>query len=348
MKNIDEKFMTQCISIAREGIRSAMPNPSVGAIIVHKNKIIGQGSTSPYGGAHAEVNAINSVIDKSLLNESTLYVTLEPCSHYGNTPPCSQAILHHKIANVIIGIKDPNTLVNGCGIEQLKNAGVNVKVNILKEECYALNKRFFVYHKYKRPYIILKWAQTKDGYFDKIRSEGEKGIFWISRPKSKELTHQWRAEEAAICVGTNTVLNDNPTLTVREATGINPLRIVIDRQLTLDKNANVFNLDSSTLIINEKLNLVKDNLEYIAIDFRYLNQELMRILYDRKILSVIIEGGKKTIESFLNLDLWDEARVIKGVKNLNLGVSAPNISIDPMESYSYGEDLINIYSNNSK
>ena len=348
MKAIDEKYMAQCLLLAKGGRRLAMPNPSVGALVVYNNKVIGEGSTSPYGESHAEVHAINSVKDKSLLKKAKIYVTLEPCSHFGKTPPCIDLILKHGIPTVIIGNKDPNELVNGKGIEKLKSAGINVVENVLEKECYWLNRRFFTFHKHKRPYVILKWAQTKDGFIDKIRTENEKGIFWISNLETKELTHKWRAEEAAICVGTNTVDNDNPFLTVREVLGKNPLRIVIDRKLILKKNASVFNSDSSTLVLNEKLNSKIDNLEYITVDFNNLIQELMNILYKKNIMSVIIEGGKQTLQSFLNENVWDEARVISGNKRLNKGVGSPIIPISPNKSFYYGDDLVNIYNNTYK
>jgi diaminohydroxyphosphoribosylaminopyrimidine deaminase / 5-amino-6-(5-phosphoribosylamino)uracil reductase len=248
--NIHEKYIKRCIEIAKNGLGTTRPNPMVGCVIVLNNTIIGEGFTSKYGGPHAEVNAINSVKDKTLLNQATLYVTLEPCSHYGKTPPCSDLIIAHKIPNIVIGCIDEHEKVAGKGIEKLKNAGCHVTVGVLENECKIHHKRFFTFHNKKRPYIILKWAETKDGFISPKTKNQQKPV-WITNEYSRQLVHQWRAEEQAILVGANTVLQDNPSLTVRDWTGENPVRIVIDKNYNLPKFCSVFNNEAKTIIIGK-------------------------------------------------------------------------------------------------
>ena len=287
----------------------------VGCVIVHANKIIGEGFTSPYGGNHAEVNAINSVDDKSLLKESTLYVTLEPCSHFGKTPPCANLIVSHQIPRVVIGTLDTHSKVSGKGIEILKTSGCDVTLGILEKECKTHHKRFFTFHNKKRPYIILKWAESNDGFIAPSSKKDQKPV-WISNEISRQLTHKWRAEEHAILVGSNTVLSDNPSLTVRDWTGQNPIRIILNRYNNLPKESAVFNKKSETISITEK-----------DIDYNTnIASQVCDLLHKKEIQSVIIEGGTKTLQTFINEKLWDEARIFTGKNDLKNGVKAPKFS----------------------
>lgn len=312
---IHETYIKRCIDIAKNGLGSTRPNPMVGSIIVYNNQIIGEGFTSAYGGNHAEVNAINSVKDKSLLKESTIYVTLEPCSHFGKTPPCSDLIIKHQIPHVVIGSIDDNIQVAGKGIEKLKKAGCHVVVGISENECKAHHKRFFTFHNKKRPYIILKWAETADGFIAPETKNEQKPV-WITNEYSRQLVHKWRAEEQAILVGPNTVLQDNPSLTVRDWVGQNPIRVVIDKENKLSKKYTVFNNEAETITLSNK-----------DIDFsKNTAQQICDILFKNNINSVIIEGGVKTLQTFIDEDLWDEARVFIGNIHFKKGVKAPRFS----------------------
>lgn len=312
---IHENYINRCIEIAKNGLGYTRPNPMVGCVIVHANKIIGEGFTSPYGSNHAEVNAINSVDDKSLLKESTLYVTLEPCSHFGKTPPCANLIVSHQIPKVVIGTLDTHSKVSGKGIEILKTSGCDVTVGILEKECKTHHKRFFTFHNKKRPYIILKWAESNDGFIAPSSKKDQKPV-WISNEISRQLTHKWRAEEHAILVGSNTVLSDNPSLTVRDWTGQNPIRIILNRYNNLPKESAVFNKKSETISITEK-----------DIDYNTnIASQVCDLLHKKEIQSVIIEGGTKTLQTFINEKLWDEARIFTGKNDLKNGVKAPKFS----------------------
>jgi diaminohydroxyphosphoribosylaminopyrimidine deaminase/5-amino-6-(5-phosphoribosylamino)uracil reductase len=295
---IHEKYMHRCLELAELGAGSVAPNPMVGSVIVNNGKIIGEGFHRQYGGPHAEVNAINSAPDSNLLKTSTLYVNLEPCAHHGLTPPCSDLIIRKQIPKVVIGTVDPFSEVAGKGIEKLKKAGIEVIVGILEEECRELNQRFFCFHEKKRPYVILKWAQTLDGFIDVDRSPENFGEpTWITGELALRLVHKIRSQEDAIIVGTNTAEKDNPSLTVRHWPGRNPLRVVIDRNLRLPPSHNLFNS---------------------------INQILGK-LYNRKIQSVIVEGGRQLIESFFQTGQWDESHVFIGNRFFYRGVSAPGI-----------------------
>lgn len=327
-----EKFIKRCIEIAKNGLGTTRPNPMVGCVIVHENIIIGEGYTSPYGSNHAEVNAIKSVKNKTLLQNATLYVTLEPCSHYGKTPPCSNLIIENNIPNVVIGTVDTHQKVAGQGVAKLKAAGCNVIVGVLEKECKQHHKRFFTFHNKKRPYIILKWAQTTDGFIAPI-SKKEKAPFWITNEYSKQLVHKWRAEEQAILVGTNTVLEDNPSLTTRHWKGNNPTRIVIDRENKLSRILNVFDGKSETILIsnlNEKLKFKNEedknwNLEFIDWNLKNIAKQICDVLFSSNINSIIIEGGQQTLQTFINENLWDEARVFTGNITFKKGIKAPNL-----------------------
>ena len=332
--NIHEKYIKRCIEIAKNGLGSTRPNPMVGSVIVHNDIIIGEGFTSAYGGNHAEVNAINSVVDKHLLKDSTLYVTLEPCSHFGKTPPCSDLIIKHQIPNVVIGCIDNHIKVAGKGVEKLKNAGCEVIVGILEAECKQHHKRFFTFHNKKRPYIILKWAETQDGFIAPETKKEQKPV-WISNAFSRQLTHKWRAEEQSILVGTNTVLQDNPSLTVRDWTGQNPIRIVIDKDLKLSKNLTVFNDEAQTIVISKN-----------DIDFsKQVAKQICNNLFQKDINSVIIEGGKHILQTFIDENLWDEARIFTGNITFNTGVIAPKITGLLISEERIMNDILKIYKN---
>ncbi|MCK0109167.1 bifunctional diaminohydroxyphosphoribosylaminopyrimidine deaminase/5-amino-6-(5-phosphoribosylamino)uracil reductase RibD [Flavobacteriaceae bacterium S0825] len=325
---IHEKYISRCIEIAKNGLGTTAPNPMVGCVIVYNSTIIGEGFTCPYGGAHAEVNAINSVKDTSLLKEATLYVTLEPCSHFGKTPPCSNLIIEHGIPNIVIGCLDDNEKVAGKGIAKLKAADCNVKVGVLEEECKEHHKRFFTFHNKKRPYIILKWAETADGFIAPLHKK-EKQPVWITNTHSRQLVHKWRAEEQAILVGTNTVLEDNPSLTTRDWDGKNPIRIVLDKHNILSKEFKVFDNKAKTLIIND--NSAKG---------------ICNKLYEADINSVIIEGGAKTLKLFINSGLWDEARVFTGKNTFKEGIKAPVFAGNLISEKQILDDTLKIYVNN--
>jgi diaminohydroxyphosphoribosylaminopyrimidine deaminase / 5-amino-6-(5-phosphoribosylamino)uracil reductase len=339
--------MRRCLELASNGSGKVAPNPLVGAVVVHKGSIIGEGYHKEFGKAHAEVNAINAVKDQSLLKNSTLYVNLEPCVHMGKTPPCSDLIISKGISKVVIGTIDPNSVVSGKGITKLKNNGIEVIVGVLEPECKELNRRFFIYQTKKRPYIILKWAQTKDGFIDKIRKQNEPiGVNWISNQLSKVLVHKWRSQEQGIMVGTNTVLQDNPNLNVRLWEGKSPLRIIPDRDLRITPNFSVLDNTSHTLVLNAIKNNKNDKTEFHKIIFN--GNELKSVLdevYKRQILSILVEGGKEVLESFIKQNLWDEARIFIGDKKFGKGIKAPVINKKSTEIKILNDRLIIIKNN---
>ena len=324
---VQEKYIKRCIELAKNGLGTTYPNPLVGCVIVYENKIIGEGWHKKSGEAHAEVIAIESVQNKELLSSSTLYVSLEPCSHFGKTPPCADLILKYKIPNVFIGTIDPNSKVAGKGIQKLKDSGVNVTFGILEKECNELNKRFFTFHRKNRPFIILKWAESSDGFISPKNKDEQKPV-WISNEYSRQLVHKWRSEEQAILVGTQTIIDDNPSLTVRNWVGNNPIRVVIDRENTIDSSYNVFDNQAKTIVFsNKEVTSNSDTIQYIKVDFdKNSTQVIVDKLFENNIQSIIIEGGKKTIQSFIDAHLWDEARVFIGGINLNKGTKAPKIN----------------------
>jgi diaminohydroxyphosphoribosylaminopyrimidine deaminase / 5-amino-6-(5-phosphoribosylamino)uracil reductase len=318
-----KKYMKRCLQLAKNGLSTAIPNPSVGAVIVFENKIIGEGYTSKYGGNHAEVNAINSVKNKSLLSKSTIYVSLEPCSHFGKTPPCANLIVEHKIPRVVIGCVDSFSEVSGKGIEKLKQAGCEVILGILEEECLQSNVRFFTFHNKKRPYVILKWAETADGFVAPLINKSGKSVA-ISNNYSRQKSHQLRANEKAILVGVNTVLQDNPNLDTRDWFGNHPIRIVLDKENVIENQLNVKNQSQETIIFTENPEKSTENLEYIKIDFdKNLVENILNKLYQKNIQSIIIEGGTKTLQQFIDTNIWDEAYVYKSDKRLENGIKAP-------------------------
>jgi diaminohydroxyphosphoribosylaminopyrimidine deaminase / 5-amino-6-(5-phosphoribosylamino)uracil reductase len=321
---IHEIYIKRCIQLAKNGLGTTYPNPLVGSVIVYNGKIIGEGWHKKAGEAHAEVNAINSVKDKSLLSKATIYVSLEPCSHFGKTPPCSDLIVKHKIPNVVIGTVDPNPKVAGNGVKKLEENGISVTVGVLEKECHELNKRFFTFYIKKRPYIILKWAESADGFIAPISKEKKEPV-WLTNEFSRQLVHKWRSEEQAILVGTNTVLEDNPKLNVRDWYGKNPVRIVLDRTGKVTNDYNVLDNQLKTIVITEREKLVSTEnciYENAIFDFK-LAEKIASILYKNAIQSVIIEGGTTTLETFSKANLWDEARIFESSTILKKGLKAP-------------------------
>ena len=338
-----ESFMQRCVDLAYLGQGNVSPNPMVGCVIVKNGLIIGEGYHSEYGGKHAEIKAIESVIDQKEIENSTVYISLEPCVHHGKTPPCVHELINRKIKTAVIGSRDSNPIVGGKGIESLKRVGIEVIENILEEECRKLNKRFFTFHEKRRPYVILKWAQTSDGYLDKNREIGEKGVNWISSPESKVLVHKWRSEEQSILVGRNTILNDNPSLTVREISGKNPTRIVIDSQLQLSKDVNIFSKDAPTLVFNRLKNDKIDGVEWIKIS-ETSTKHILDELFKRNIQSVLVEGGSRTLQYFIIDNVWDEARVIVGDVKFSDGIKAPVMNKVPSRAHQFSNhDTIYYY-----
>lgn len=322
-ENIDILYMQRCLQLAALGAGNVSTNPFVGCVIVRNDRIIGEGYHKKYGEGHAEVNAIDSIKEKHLLSESTLYVNLEPCAHYGKTPPCADLIVKHNIKRVVVGAIDSFSEVAGKGIEKLKNADIDVRIGVLEEECRAINNRFFTYNEKKRPYIILKWAETADGYIGR-----ESGEEHLSKRISNEYTdievHKWRATEDAILVGTNTGIIDNPALTTRLWEGKNPTRVLIDYDLEVPLTHKLYNNEAKTIIINSKKEGSYENIFFVKLENRNLDS-VLEVLYQHKIQSLIVEGGAKILQSFIDNKLWDEARVIASKKTWFSGVKSPTI-----------------------
>ncbi|MBT8289719.1 MAG: bifunctional diaminohydroxyphosphoribosylaminopyrimidine deaminase/5-amino-6-(5-phosphoribosylamino)uracil reductase RibD [Muriicola sp.] len=347
---IHEKYILRCIELGKNGLGTTAPNPMVGCVILHDGKIIGEGFTSPFGGAHAEVNAINSVKNKNLLKKATLYVSLEPCSHFGKTPPCTDLILKCGIPRIVIGIQDPHSKVAGKGINTLKEKGREVIVPVLEEQCREHHKRFLTFHEKNRPYIILKWAESSDGYIAPKKSERAKNPepYWISNRYSRQLVHQWRTEEQAILVGTNTVLEDNPKLNPRKWQGKSPLRVIIDRHLKIPENYNIYDQTADTLIFTHaNVDLPeRKHIEYQEIDFsENVPTQICDQLHQRNVQSVIIEGGAETLKSFIEDDVWDEARIFTGTSELGDGIKAPEIGGVEVQRTTLENDLLRIHKN---
>lgn len=355
----DEKYMHRCLELANLGAGHVAPNPLVGAVLVYKDRIIGEGWHREFGKAHAEVNCINSALEKGLndlFKKSILYVSLEPCTHFGKTPPCADLIIAHKIPKVVIGCRDPFEEVNGKGIEKLKAAGINVESGILEEECTLLNKRFLTFHTKKRPYILLKWAQTNDGYIAPLNSpEGgtldpQRPRLFISSEYSNRLVHLWRSEEAAILVGTNTALLDNPELTTRLWHGPSPVRLVIDMNLRLPSSLKVFDGSVRTIVFNAIREEEKPNPSFIKFNKEgdFIRQ-LMDSLYRLHIQSVIVEGGAQLLQSFIDSGIWDEARVIVNTTmNIGIGLSSPVLRNSVLlKEENFANDAIRYFKNNT-
>lgn len=320
--------MQRALELAALGRNTVSPNPMVGCVIVCQDKIIGEGWHQQFGGPHAEVNAINRVSDKSLLRESSVYVTLEPCSHYGKTPPCADLLVTHQVKEVIIGNLDINPLVKGKGVSALEAHGIPVRHGLLAEQGYDLNRRFFHFHELQKPYVILKWAETADGFMARKNFDSK----WISDEFSRTLVHKWRTEEDAILVGTNTGYYDNPRLNARDWTGKHPIRIIVDRYLRLGESLHLFDHQQPTLVYNFKKQKKQSNLEYVQLGQDKFLEQILEDLVKRKIQSLIVEGGAAVLSEFIRLGYWNEARIFKSNATFHEGIRSPELQ---------GEQLIN-------
>jgi len=343
-------YMQRCLDLALLGAGSVSPNPMVGAIIVHENRIVGEGYTSPYGGPHAEVNAVNDAIRllgeqeaKKLFPLSTMYVSLEPCAHFGKTPPCADMLIAYGFAKVFIGCLDPFAKVNGEGVRKLKEAGIDTIVGILETACQFANRRFFTRIKAQRPYVILKWAQTVDGFFAPTEDKQQ----WISNKASKQLVHKWRSEEDAILVGTRTALLDNPTLTTRLWKGKHPKRVLIDRDLKVGEHMNIFNSEAETIVFNAVKTDWQHNRKFIELENfdLYLPQNILYQLYLLDVQSLIVEGGSQTLQAFIDVGLWDEARIFISPEQWGTGLPTPKLGQLPTTTQQVGNDILQVYFN---
>ncbi len=341
-----EIFMQRCLQLAGLGAGYTAPNPMVGAVLVHEGRIIGEGYHQQYGEAHAEVNCLKSVPpdDRALIPASTLFVSLEPCSHFGKTPPCADLILRERIPRVVVGCRDPFPMVAGKGIEKLLAGGVQVTYPFLENQALQKNRRFITFHQQKRPYIILKWAESAN---HKIAHDGV-GHFRISNEWSNRLVHKWRAEEAGILVGTNTALLDNPQLSARLWPGKNPVRIVLDQNLRLPQNLKLFDGSVNTVILNGQKDLQKTNLVFKKMpEGKHVPESILASLYEFNILSVLVEGGRALLQSFISAGTWDEMRIITNEEMIiPAGLSSPEIKDAKfIRSESFGSDTIRYYKN---
>ncbi|SEG21827.1 bifunctional diaminohydroxyphosphoribosylaminopyrimidine deaminase/5-amino-6-(5-phosphoribosylamino)uracil reductase RibD [Algoriphagus boritolerans] len=339
MTEQDLQFMRRALELAENGRGYVSPNPMVGCVIVYNEQIIGEGFHQIYGGPHAEVNAIQSVENPNLLPESTVYVTLEPCAHWGKTPPCANLLVDKKVKKAVIATIDSNPLVGGKGIEILQKAGIEVETGILEQEAKWQNRRFFTQIEKRRPYVILKWAQTEDGFIARTDFSSK----WISGTQSRQLVHKWRAEEDAILVGKNTALHDDPSLNVRDWVGKNPVRIVVDSKLDLPRSLRLFDGSIPTICFNSKISETHQNLDFMNLGDSFSISTILAELYARKIQSLIVEGGSSVLTQFIECGLWDEARVFTGKSKFGAGISAPVLNQKPTESLCIGEDILTVY-----
>ena len=314
--------MQRCINLGEKALGKTYPNPNVGCLLFYDGKIISEGYTSQAGQNHAEVNVINKINDSDILRKSTLYVTLEPCSHYGKTPPCCNAIFNKNIKRVVVGCKDPNELVNGSGIKYLNKKGVKVKVGVLENECRELHKRFFTYQNKKRPYIILKWAETSDGFISPLKNNTGRP-FWISNKYTRQIVHKWRSQENAILVGSKTYITDNPILDSRNWNNNNPQRFIIA---------------GNNKIQSKRFDIIRHD-KTLSVD------NINQILFEKNIQSILVEGGKKTLETFIKSGCWDEARIIKNEKKINNGIRSPILNSKINNVLKVDDDLIQTYFN---
>ncbi|RIW18407.1 bifunctional diaminohydroxyphosphoribosylaminopyrimidine deaminase/5-amino-6-(5-phosphoribosylamino)uracil reductase RibD [Algoriphagus lacus] len=339
MSELDQLYMRRALELAEWGRGFVSPNPMVGCVIVHQGKIIGEGYHQTYGAAHAEVNAILSVDNQELLKESTAYVTLEPCAHWGKTPPCANLLVEKGLKKVVIAAVDSNPLVGGKGIEILKNAGIEVETGVLEKEARWHNRRFFTQIEKQRPYVILKWAQTRDGFVARENFDSK----WISNTQSRQIVHKWRAEEDAILVGKNTALHDNPSLNVRDWIGKDPVRIVLDSNLRLPSDLHLFDGSIPTICYNSIKNEILNNLEFVNLGPDFSVKAMLSDLNHRKIQSLLIEGGSLILQKFIQAEVWDEARVFTSKTTFERGISAPVLHQNPQETLSIGEDILQVY-----
>ncbi|CAN5153282.1 bifunctional diaminohydroxyphosphoribosylaminopyrimidine deaminase/5-amino-6-(5-phosphoribosylamino)uracil reductase RibD [soil metagenome] len=352
MVKIHEKYINRCIELAENGLGSTYPNPVVGSVLVYKDKIIGEGWHRRAGDAHAEVNAIKSVKEKHLIKKATIYVSLEPCSHFGKTPPCCDLIIASGIKKVVIGTIDPFAKVAGKGVKKLLDAGCEVIVGIEEAKCRDLNKRFFTFHQKKRPYIVLKWARSQDGFIAPLIRDLREPL-WISNDLSRQLVHKWRSEEQAILIGTNTAVADNPRLNTRLWAGNNPVRVLLDSSLRVPHSSFINDGSIKTIIICDKgqsiqtgKSIDKPNIIYSEIDFNAeITSQIIEEFYKLEIQSVIIEGGTKTLQTFIDAGVWDEARVFTGDVFLKDGIKGPDFKGKVAEEMMLGNDNLKIYKN---
>jgi len=344
---MDERYMHRCLELALHGAGNVSPNPMVGAVLVKDNRIIGEGWHQQFGGPHAEVNAIQDATNKgyeSDISAATMYVSLEPCSHFGKTPPCTDLIINYRIPEAVVAMKDPFQEVNGTGIEKLKAAGVKVICGVLEKEAMELNKRFIHFYTEQRPYVILKWAQTADGFM----GSGNGNRLLITNEMTDRLVHKWRSEEDAIMVGTNTALQDDPSLTTRLWSGRSPIRIVIDTGLRLPSNLKIFNAEAPTIIFNNIREGQEGNLSFVQVDKEEeLLPQILKHLWVSKVQSLIVEGGAKLLSSFISSGLWNEARIITSAAKIGIGLKAPSLnSSEKQKSFQSGSDLVEYFYTN--
>ena len=346
MDKVDEQYMRRALLLAEKAGVAAAPNPMVGAVIVLQNKIIGEGYHQRYGEAHAEVNAVEAVGDQRMLKDATLYVTLEPCSHFGKTPPCADLIVKHQFKRVVVACTDTYSEVAGKGIARIRAAGICVDLGVLEQEARELNKRFFTYHEKKRPYVILKWAQTTDGFLDRMPNERTEGINWITGPMTKQMVHQLRAKEQAILVGANTVIHDNPSLTVREIQGSNPTRVILDPLGLTPIDSTIYTDGDQTIVFHEMgvMQQLPGHVTQIQLD-HFSVTEVLQQLADMGISSVFVEGGAFTHSKFIAENLWDEAFVFQGAINFENGIPAPKLEQDVWQQKQLGGDTLFHYKN---
>jgi diaminohydroxyphosphoribosylaminopyrimidine deaminase/5-amino-6-(5-phosphoribosylamino)uracil reductase len=345
--NIHEKYMARCIELAKNGFGQTYPNPMVGCVIVHNDEIISEGWHQKAGETHAEVNAIRNLEDESLIKNSTIYVSLEPCSHFGKTPPCADLIVAKGFKKVVIGMTDPHAKVKGKGIKKLFENGCHVTLGVCEEECLELNKRFITFHEKHRPYIILKWAESQDGYLSPFEygKHNSQNPVWLTNSYSKQRVHQWRSQEQAIMIGKHTALMDNPSLTSRLYQGQNPLRVLIDQNLEVPNSNAIFSEDAKTLVFVDKAPENSDNhIDYVEINFdENVITQILKKLHQKNIQSIIVEGGRITLQHFIDLNLWDEARVFKSEVLLKKGTKAPEFEAEAVKTERILNDELNIY-----
>jgi diaminohydroxyphosphoribosylaminopyrimidine deaminase/5-amino-6-(5-phosphoribosylamino)uracil reductase len=349
MSKQDKQFMQRALQLAAYGKATVSPNPMVGCVIVYEGKVIGEGWHQKAGQPHAEVIAIRSVKEQDLLKSATAYVTLEPCAHYGKTPPCAELLVEQQLKRVVIGAVDPNPLVAGKGIALLTDAGIDVETGMLEHECLALNSVFFTFIQKRRPYIILKWAETADGFIARENGDSK----WISNTLSRQLVHKWRTEIDAILVGKNTTKYDNPQLTTRDWPGKNPTRLVIDHQLALSSDLKVFDGEQRTIVFNSKSEEKgKAKVEFVRLEEADFLQNMMEYLHKEKIQSVLVEGGAQTVQNFIDAGLWDEARIFTAAGSFRNGIKAAQLKQQTLVSQEGIQDMnqtdiLSIYHNTS-
>ncbi|MFM7310011.1 MAG: bifunctional diaminohydroxyphosphoribosylaminopyrimidine deaminase/5-amino-6-(5-phosphoribosylamino)uracil reductase RibD, partial [Flavobacteriales bacterium] len=341
--NVHDIYMLRCIELAAAGRGWVHPNPLVGSVIVNQGSIIGEGYHARYGGPHAEVAAIQTVRDKSALKDATLYVNLEPCSHYGKTPPCADLIIQSGLKRVVVGMCDPYHEVSGRGIQRLRDAGIEVVVDVLRAECEALNERFIRFHAMQRPTIILKWAQTSDGFMDVDRTKGRLGSVAISGEETRRLVHLWRAQEHAILIGARTAIHDRPSLTVRAVQGRNPIRLVLDAALQVLPEGPLFDDAAPTYVLcdnvdSQQLHSFAKRIEHISTDIRLL----LPWAYEQGIQSIFVEGGASILQQLIHANCWDEARIITAPVMWGSGLKAPEIQGEVQDEFSSGVDLVRV------